>query len=925
MAEPATTSPPAAGVAERDALLATKLHLPRPHPGFLPRRRLLDQLAVAAERELTLVCAPAGFGKTSLLADWARHSPTPVAWLSLDAGDNDPARFWRYLGAALDQVGEGVGGQVTALLRGPQPASLEAVVTALVNTLAVHSNQVALVLDDYHLLETPEIHDSLAFLLDRLPSQLRLLLASRADPPLPLARLRARGQLAELRAADLRFTPQETSSLLGEVIGLALPTGSQAALAARTEGWAAGLQLAGLSLQGHADPAGFVATFSASNRYVLDYLSEEVLARQPEPLVGFLLETSVLERLSGELCDAVTGRTDSQALLEAIERANLFLVPLDEVRGWWRYHHLFADLLQARLRQERPERIPGLHRAAAAWSEKHGLADQAVHHALAAGEVEGAARLIERHFDAVLRRAEDATLARWLAALPAELVRARPRLCLVKAYWALIDGRLEQAARLLEDAERAVATTAEEPYEPSVGRAASLLANIPATIALGRAALAELHGDAEQTSAFARQALAEVGEGESMVESQARGYLAVADWLRGQVVEADQALSGLVAAQRAAGDRSMAMWPQYELGRVQQARGHLGAALRNFEHTLKIAGDPGRALPPEGIAYAGMAEVLYERGELDAALQHATDGVGLCRQLASALPLAIGLAVLARVRQAQGDRAGALQAIGEAARVRPDPQVTSLLDPVPAVAARLLLARDQIAEAARWTIERGLEAEDEPSYVRERDQLVLVRVLLASDQAERALPLLGRLHALAAAQGRVGSVIEVRALQALALQAAGDLPGALAALAEALVLAAPEGWLRVFADEGAPMAALLGTLVTSPARAQAVVAAPLPRAHLDRLVQAFERQGLTVLPRPRAGGAIVPGLIEPLSPRELEVLQLLADGRPNQAIAKELVVSVDTVKSHVSHILDKLGVANRTQAVARARELGLLR
>jgi LuxR family transcriptional regulator, maltose regulon positive regulatory protein len=923
MAEPATTSPPAVGVAERDALLATKLHLPRPHPGFLPRRRLLDQLAAAAERELTLVCAPAGFGKTSLLADWARRSAGPVAWLSLEAGDNDPARFWRYLAAALDQVWQGVGGLVTALLRGPQPASLEAVVTALVNTLAVHSDQVALVLDDYHLMETPEIHDSLAFLLDRLPSQLRLLLASRADPPLPLARLRARGQLAELRERDLRFTPVETAQFLGEVMGLALPAGSQAALAARTEGWVAGLQLAGLSLQGHADPAGFVATFSASNRYVLDYLSEEVLARQPEPLVGFLLETSVLERLSGELCDAVTGRTDSQALLEAIERANLFLVPLDEVRGWWRYHHLFADLLQARLRQERPERIPGLHRAAAAWSEEHGLADQAVHHALAAGEVEGAARLIERHFDAVLRRAEDATLARWLAALPAELVRARPRLCLVEAYWALIDGRLEQAARLLEDAERAVATTAEEPYEPSVGRAASLLANIPATIALGRAALAELHGDAEQTSAFARQALAEVGEGESMVESQARGYLAVADWLRGQVVEAEQALGGLVAAQRAAGDRSMAMWPQYELGQVQQARGHLGAALRNFEQTLNIASDPGRALPPEGIAYAGMAEVLYERGELETALQHATDGVGLCRQLASALPLAIGLAVLARVRQAQGDRAGALQAIAEAGRGRPDSQVISLLDPVPVVAARLLLAHDQIAEAARWTIERGLEAEDEPSYVRERDQLVLVRVLLASGQAERALPLLGRLHALAAAQGRMGSVIEVRALQALALHAAGDLPGALAALAEALVLAAPEGWLRVFVDEDAPMAALLGKLV-APASGRASVTAQVPAAYLGRLLDAFERAGLPLLARPRRSGVAVAGLLVPLSGRELEVLQLLADGKPNQAIAEELVVTVDTVKSHVSHILDKLGAANRTQAVARARELGLL-
>jgi LuxR family maltose regulon positive regulatory protein len=389
MAEPASTNPPTAPVAELDVLLATKLHLPRPRGGFLARQRLLDQLAQGAARELTLVCAPAGFGKTSLLGDWARRSEAPVAWLSLDDGDNDPARFWRYLAAALDQVCQGVGEQVAGLLRGPPPASLEAVVTVVANQLAALGDRVALVLDDYHLIQAPAVHDSLVLLLERLPEQLRLLLASRADPPLGLARLRARGQLAELRERDLRFTPQETAVLLGEVMGLELPAASQAVLAARTEGWVAGLQLAGLSLQGHADPAAFVATFSGSHRYVLDYLTQEVLARQPEPLVGFLLETSALERLSGPLCDAVTGRTDSQQLLEAIERANLFLVPLDEVRGWWRYHQLFAELLQARLQKQRPERVLELHRAAATWHDRHGLVDDAIRHTLAAGEVEG--------------------------------------------------------------------------------------------------------------------------------------------------------------------------------------------------------------------------------------------------------------------------------------------------------------------------------------------------------------------------------------------------------------------------------------------------------------------------------------------------------------------------------------------------------
>src|SRR5215468_10936676 len=388
-----------------DALVATKFHIPR--AGFVPRPRLLARLAEGIGRGLTVVCTPAGFGKTTLLGDWARRSRRTVAWLSLDSADNDPARFWRYVAAAL-----------------------EAVATAVINQLAVvpDAGAVVLVLDDYHLIEAPTVHDSVAFLVERLPPALRLVLASRTDPPLPLARLRARGQLGELRADDLRFTLGETAAFLREATGLDLPTELVAALQERTEGWAAGVQLAALSLRGHADPAGFVATFSGSHRFVLDYLSEEVLARQPSEVVDFLLETSVLDRLSGPLCDAVTGRCGSQAVLEGLERASLFVVPLDEERGWWRYHHLFAGLLRARLAHERPGRVPGLHRAAAAWHEDHGLADGAIRHALAAGEARWAARLIERHAEEMLWRGEGATLCRWFRALPAEMLRARPRL-----------------------------------------------------------------------------------------------------------------------------------------------------------------------------------------------------------------------------------------------------------------------------------------------------------------------------------------------------------------------------------------------------------------------------------------------------------------------------------------------------------------
>src|SRR5512133_2827884 len=509
MVEPPRMRPPPHTVgAEQDVLLATKLHVPRPRPGFLSRPRLLERLAEGVAGDLALVCAPAGFGKTALLADWARRSQRPVAWLSLDPGDNDPARFWRHVAAALDRVCPGIAEQIAPLLSPSAPPSFEGLVTALINELAAQPEQVLLVLDDYHLVDAQPVHASVGFLLEHRPPGLRLLRASRADPPLPLARLRARGQLAELRAAELRFTPKEAAAVLREAVGpdLPLPDAAVGALTTRTEGWAAGLQLAALSLRGQSDVAGFVAMFSGSHRYILDFLSEEVLDREPDELRQFLLETSVLERLSGPLCEAVTGRADSQQLLEQTERANLFLVPLDEVRGWWRYHQLFTDLLRARLHQQQPERVPQLHRAAAAWSEAHGLADDAVRHALAAGDATWAARLVERHVDELILRSEGATLARWLAALPAELVGCRPRLLLAQALLTGLSGRLEAGGGLLGAAERPFTVTGEEPYEPAVGRTVSVLANVPAMIALARVYLAQLRGDTDGTRAFAAQA-----------------------------------------------------------------------------------------------------------------------------------------------------------------------------------------------------------------------------------------------------------------------------------------------------------------------------------------------------------------------------------------------------------------------------------
>jgi LuxR family transcriptional regulator, maltose regulon positive regulatory protein len=907
-------------VSGQDVLLATKLHVPGLQPGFVPRPRLAEALGEGLARQLILVCAPAGFGKTAVLADWARRGPRPVAWLSLDAGDNDPARFWRHAVAALDRARPGIAGRVGLLLGPPTSVSFVPMVTALVNELADQSGEddLLLVLDDYHLVSSEPVHASVGFLLEHRPPGLHLVLASRSDPPLPLARLRGRGQLAELRATELRFTFEEAAALLREAAGPGLPDAVAAALAARTEGWAAGLQLAGLSLRGQSDAAGFVAAFSGSNRYVLDYLADEVLAGQTEQVRGFLLETSLLERLSGELCDAVTGRTGSQALLEQVERAGLFLAPLDEVRGWWRYHHLFADLLRARLQQERPGQVAQLHRNAAAWCEGHGLADDAIRHAVAAGDMVWAARLIEQYFDAVYSlRGEGATLQLWLAALPAELVQARPRLLVAQAWMAVAGGEAGSAEGLLDAAERAPAAAAEEPFEPSVGKSASLLVSVPVRIALLRAGLAELRGDAEGAAAFASQALAGVGESEWLLASVARTHLAIAEWLHGRLAAAERAFASGSAGWQAAGQPTITAWRCYELSQVQRAQGRLDAAVRTCQQALEITAPPARPpLPAAGPAYVGLAGVAYERNELDTALRHVTEGIALCRQFVYAPPLAAGLATLAWIRQATGDPAGALEAIGEAMRAAP--VLAGLLNPVPGQQARLLLAQGDLAGAARWTADRGLGADDEPDYPRERGHLVLARVLLAQHRPGQALALLNRLYAAALSQDRVGSVIEAGALRALALAASGEEADAVDTLAGVLTLACPQGYVRVFADEGAPMAALLGRLVAAQRTEQA--AARVPLGCLSRLLQAFDGQRSA----PGIPAAAVPGMVEQLTARELEVLGLLAAGRSNQAIAAELVVALDTVKKHVTHVLDKLGAANRTEAVARARQLDLI-
>jgi LuxR family maltose regulon positive regulatory protein len=913
-----------AAARERDELLATKLSLPRTRPDRLARSRLIQQLNEGMARELLLVCTPAGFGKTTLVADWAASASRPVAWLSLDPEDNDPARFWRYVVAALDRACEGLAEQVLPLLNLPSVMSAQGVVTALVNQLQAAPEELALVLDDYHLIESESIHDAIAFLLGHLPLRLHVVISSRTDPPLPLARLRARGQLAELRAADLRFTSEEASALLGEVWGLDLAEEAVAALEARTEGWAVGLQLAALSLRERPDPEAFLGALVGTHRYVLDYLSEEVLERQPDRLRGFLLQTSILERLCGPLCDAVIGGTDGQDMLEELERANLFLIPLDAERRWWRFHHLFGDLLRARLQRAEGARLPELHRRAAAWCEQHGLIEETIRHALASGDAIWAARLVERHANETLGRGENVSLGRWLSLLPNDVVRSRPALCLAQSLMEFHRGHLDSAERLLEQAER-VFDPGQEQQGFQVPTDAGMVAEVPAAIALLRAHAAGARGDADQMAGQARAALAHLAEEEAGPRFWARWLSGPwADWMRGRLAAAERGYAEMLAEGRTAPDPSPMMLNSLPLGEVQQGQGKLDAALRTHREGLRLATEEVHAAAYHAAAaHLGIAKVLYERDQLDDALGHVTQSLELGRQMIWFL--AQRLVASAWIRQAMGEAEAALEAMNEACRMYPSPDAISIWHPGPSERARLLLAQGRAGEAARWTEERGLRAEDEVPFAREQEYLVLARVLLAGSDPDRALGLLERLEALAESQDRTQSVIQIRALRSLGLQSAGDHQGALALLADALALARPEGYVRVFADEGPPMAALLRSLIGARQRGRVAAAGSgAAREHLHRVIRAFgpAPSGRTGRPEGAASGAT--GRVEPLTDRELEVLRLLAAGRPNREIAQELVVTLETVKKHASHIFDKLGAANRTEAVAQARELRLL-
>jgi LuxR family maltose regulon positive regulatory protein len=903
-------------------LLETKLYVPRLRRGLVARPRLSERLRRGAESKLTLVSAPPGFGKTTLLAEWLAAGPAgerPVAWLSLDPDDNRSASFWPYLIAALQTVAPGVGASALSLLEGPQPAPIETVLSTLLNEFGALPNDIVLVLDDYHEVDGPDIQGGMAFLLEHLPHQLHLVITTRADPALPLGRLRARGELVEIRAADLRFTPDEAAAYLNEAMGLNLAARDVAALEGRTEGWIAALQLAALSIQGRDDVAGFIASFAGDDRYIVDYLVEEVLHRQPKPVRSFLLETSILDRLSGPLCDAVTGQAGGKAMLEALDRGNLFLVPLDDRRRWYRYHQLFADVLRARLLDEQPDRFPGLHRRAGDWYEQDGDRSEAIRHAMAGGDLARAADLVELAIPATVRHRQEAMLRQWLEALPDELLRVRPVLSNAYAGSLLSRGEVEGVEQRLRDAERWLGAS-DGAVDGSAERSGLMVVideaafrQLPGSVAVHRAGQALILGDVAGTVAHARRALDLVGEDDHLARGGAAGLLALASWTSGDLEAASRLYAAAMASLEKAGHLSDVLGCALALADIRLAQGRLGEVRRIFERGLALAtGQAGHVLRGAADMHVGISTIFRERDDLDGALQQLLQSDELGEENGLPQNLYRSRVALATIRQAEGDLGGALELLTEAERLyvgdfSPD------VRPVAAQKSRVWIALGRLAEASDWARERGLSAADELSYVREFEHATLARLLLARSNRDRgdnsmreAMELLGRLLRAAEEGQRTGNVIEFLVVQALALQMLGDITAALARLERALTLAEPEGYVRMFVDEGPPMAVLLEA------------------AAKQQIAPTYVRQLLAALGHAEARSHVNQALIEPLSERELEVLRLLGTDLDGPDIARQLVVSLHTVRSHTKSIYAKLGVNNRRAAVRRAEELDLL-
>jgi LuxR family maltose regulon positive regulatory protein len=887
------------------ALIETKLSAPRLRRGLVPRPAALMRLDLGADARLTLVSAPAGFGKTTLLSRWVADqagSGRRIAWLSLDEHDREPASFIAYVVTALQRAVPGIGTPALEALAA-SPTELASALTTVLNEVASFPDELWLVLDDYHLVEGDDVGRAMSFLVEHLPPQMHVVLGTRADPALPLARLRARGQLVEVRAADLRFSRDEAATYLASA-GIDLSSEDVGALTERTEGWIAALQLAALSLRNREDGSDFVRRFAGDDRYVVDYLMEEVLAHQPEHVRSFLLRTSILERLSGSLCDAVLGRNDSAELLDALDRSNLFLVALDDRREWYRYHQLFADVLRARLRNERRDELSALHQRASRWYEQQGLSHDAIEHAIAGRDFERAARLMELAAPSIRRDRQDAILLGWLLRLPHDTVRHSPVLSAFAGYSRMLAGDLDGAEEWFQEAERELGSAADGTAPPwSTG---DELRTLPATIAVYRASNAQARGDVEATAAYAHQALGFAGPNDHQARSGGAGFLGLAEWARGDVTSALRWFSEAVGSLHAGGILIDELQSTVILADLWITAGRPDRARRLYDEALGVAEQHGGVVARAAAAlHVGLGELDIEAGDLGAGARHlevASDATGPNGMPESHYRWFVARAALAR---AEGDIAEAIRLLDAAAPLY-NPGFFPDVRPVRAIRARVSIAQGDLAAAVDWASERGLSPDDAPEFRREFEHLTLARLLLATGELDRARELLDRLLLAAEAAQRRGSVLEIQVLQSLALDLEGRTPEAVDLLADALA-AVPDAraHTRLLLNEGPPMAELL------------------------RLVG--QRRGdlahVAALGRPRngAGERATPRARSPvLSDRELQVVRLLDSELTGPEIARRLFVSQNTLRTHTKHIFTKLGVTSRRAAVLRAHERGLL-
>jgi LuxR family maltose regulon positive regulatory protein len=915
-------------------LVATKLSPPRLRGSLVPRPRLSALMDAGAEAALTLVSAPPGFGKTTVLASWLERSstePRAVAFVSLDESDSQASSFWLYVVTALSGAADGVGDSVLPLLAAGQPAS-RTLLTAVLNEIAAQPFEVDLVLDDYHLADSPDVAEGMTFLLDHRPPNLHVVVSTRADPDLPLARLRARRELVEIRARDLRFTVAETQAYLVDVGGLAVSTDDVTTLESRTEGWAAALQLAALSLRDRDDVTGFITGFAGTDRHVLDYLVDEVLSRQPEELRRFLTATSVLDPLCADLCDAALERTGSQAVLEALERANLFLVPLDDRRRWYRYHHLFGDVLESHLRHEGPELVAGLHARASRWYDAEGDAVSAVRHALAAGEVDRSAALAEAALPALQRARQEALIRGWIGELPEDVVRARPVLAVgfVGALmssndFAAVPERLAAVAAQLPAIELLLAESGTGAVAGGHGIVAvdrDELARVPSAVELYTAGMALVGGDLAATHRHAQRAIELSRSGDDLVRAAASGLSGLAHWACGELDDAHRRYTDCIEGLIRVGHVADALGCSLTLADIRLAQGRLRDAQTSFDDGLRLASTAEGA--PRGVAdlQVGLAQVALERGRLD----EARDLLEVARRLGEARGLPQhpyrSRAAAALLAAADGDLERALALIADAQRVylgdfSPD------VRPLHAVAARMLVRRGDVDAALRWAQEHDVTSTQDLSYLREFEHVTLAEILIAQHRRDAgagdgtlddAAALLDRLRDAAYSGHRTTTLVDVVVLKALLADARGDADGAVAALDQAVRLAEPEGQVAPFARHGGLLVPLLETVAARSGSSHWTVAL------LDACRAASVEQSRE---RPVASSSAA-AVVDPLSTRELEVLRLLDTELDGPEIAQHLFVSLNTVRTHTKSIYTKLGVNNRRAAVRRGRDLGLL-